>query len=51
LPPAGESDEPDDEESDLEDDYCPVCGCRLEVEAIPRGPPPTDLAKYEGPIS
>ena len=28
------------------EDYCRVCGRRLEVESIPRGPPPAELAKY-----
>ena len=34
----------------LEDLFCPVCGCLLEIEAIPRAPPPPELAKYLGPI-
>ncbi len=34
----------------LEDLFCPVCGRPLEIEAIPRAPPPLDLAKYLGPI-
>ena len=34
----------------LEDLFCPVCGSLLEIEAIPRAPPPPELAKYLGPI-
>ena len=34
----------------LEDLFCPVCGRPLEIEAIPRAPPPLELAKYLGPI-
>ncbi len=33
----------------LEDMFCPVCGRLLEVEAIPRAPPPLELAEYLGP--
>ena len=49
-PPAADGDEPEEEQWTLEEDYCPVCGCLLEVEAIPRAPPPLELAKYLGPI-
>jgi hypothetical protein len=34
----------------LDDLFCPVCGCLLEIEAIPRAPPPPELAKYQGSI-
>ncbi len=28
------------------EEYCRICGCLLEVEAIPRAPPPPELARY-----
>ena len=34
----------------LEDLFYPVCGSLLEIEAIPRAPPPVELAKYLGSI-
>ena len=49
---------PDDEAVDSigndrssEEEYCRVCGCRLEIEVLPRGPPPPELAIYLGPKS
>ncbi len=32
----------------LDEDYCRVCGCLLEIQVIPRGPPPPELAQYWG---
>ncbi len=50
LPTADPSDEDVDGAKcdSLREDYCPICGCLLEIEVIPRGPPPPELAKYWG---
>ena len=40
-----------DDDTSIEDDYCPVCGCLLEVEVIPRAPPPPELARRWGTTS
>ncbi len=42
-------DDPDDDSWVMREDYCRICGCLLESKAIPRGPPPPELARYLGP--
>ncbi len=50
-PTANSGEEPSDEEWILVEDYCRICGCLLETEAIPRAPPPTlELAPYPEPL-
>ncbi len=51
APTANSGEEPSDEEWILVEDYCRICGCLLETEAIPRAPPPTlELAPYPEPL-
>ncbi len=42
------TDDPDDDNWVMREDYCRICGCLLETQVIPRGPPPPELAKYWG---
>ncbi len=44
-------DDPDDDSWVMREDYCRICGCLLETKAIPRGPPPPELARYLGRAS
>ena len=37
-----------EEERPPEEEYCRVCGCQLEIEVLPRAPPPPRLAIYYG---
>ena len=44
------SDTPEAEDSIMAEEYCRVCGCLLEVRAIPRAPPPPlELGLYPEP--
>ncbi len=43
-----DTDDPDDDSWVMREDYCRICGCLLESEASPRGPPPPELARYLG---
>ncbi len=45
---AATTDDPDDESWVMREDYCRICGCLLETQTIPRGPPPPELARYWG---
>ena len=49
-PPAGGSEEPADEEWILDEEYCRICGCLLEVESIPRPPPMPAPGLAETPV-
>ncbi len=49
TPTAGGNEEPPDEEWILVEDYCRICGCLLEVKAIPRAPPAPEPAPYPEP--
>jgi len=46
---AEETEEVADEGPGALEDFCRICGCLLEVEVLPRAPPPPELAKYLGP--
>ena len=43
-----EDPDPDDDSWVLREDYCRICGCLLEIETVPRGPPAPELARYWG---
>lgn len=43
-----DSDDLDDDSWVMREDYCRICGCLLEIETIPRGPPAPELARYLG---
>ncbi len=49
-PTSNGSEEPPGEDWIMEEEYCRVCGCLLEVETIPRAPPPSlELVLYPEP--
>ncbi len=48
TPSATTTEDPDDESWVMREDYCRICGCLLETQTIPRGPPPPELARYWG---
>ncbi len=55
IPPDDEADEladgakePVEDELAPDEDYCRICGCLLEIQVIPRGPPPPELARFHG---
>ena len=46
--PNDAKDDPDDDSWILHEDYCRICGSLLDIEAIPRGPPSPELARFLG---